>query len=77
MKSLNLSLIVTMLCLITFPAEAARPTLRVLRSGATNMEEVRRSTYGQKAPQYETFLNEMLGFFVEYPKGWESSYVTA
>lgn len=73
------------LCLGISPAEAARPiygeqrrtTLRILRSGATNLEEVRRSTYGQKAPQYETFLNEMFGFSVEYPKDWESSYVTA
>ena len=77
MKSLTTPLIVIVLCLNTFPVEAARPTLRVLRSRATNMEEVRRSTYGQKAPQYETFLNKMLGFSVQYPKDWESSYVTA
>ena len=63
--------------LFSQPAHAARPTLRVLRSDATNLEEVRRSTYGQKTPQYETFLNEMLGFSVQYPKDWESSYVTA
>jgi hypothetical protein len=64
-------------CILIPPAHAARPTLRVLRSGAYNIEKVRRAMYSQKAEQYKTFQNEALGFSVEYPEEWDWSYVTA
>lgn len=70
-------LFLTGLLIFAPSVQAARPTLRSLRSGAYNIEKVRRATYSQKAEQYKTFRNEALGFSVEYPENWDSSYVTA
>ena len=75
MKNLTSSLLITLL--LAQPAFAARPTLRNLRSNAYNLEEVRRSTYRNKAQEYKTFRNTALGFSVKYPADWESSFVTA
>ncbi|PIR52688.1 hypothetical protein COU76_05010 [Candidatus Peregrinibacteria bacterium CG10_big_fil_rev_8_21_14_0_10_49_10] len=55
----------------------ARPSLRTLRSNAHNEERVRRATYAPKPEEYAVFVNELLGFSVQYPRGWKTSYVTA
>ena len=79
MKSLFSSLIILVLCAAALPTEAARPTLRNLRRNALNLEESRRSAYGNiiKADlKAEIFQNEFLGFSAQYPEDWESSYVS-
>ncbi|PIQ76989.1 hypothetical protein CO157_03330 [Candidatus Peregrinibacteria bacterium CG_4_9_14_3_um_filter_49_12] len=57
--------------------EQPRTTLRTLRNGAYNLEEVRRATYSPKEQEYNVFTNETLGFSAKFPAEWKTSYVTA